>query len=95
MKFTGIIRHVDEKGRIGIPTELRSIIGMQEDTVSVEFIVVDAMLILQRYRGACAITGKISRRNISLANGQIKVHPKEVKQLIKELKEYLGKNRLI
>ncbi|PGM77794.1 AbrB family transcriptional regulator, partial [Bacillus cereus] len=35
------------------------------------------------------------RRNISLANGQIKVHPKEVKQLIKELKEYLGKNRLI
>ncbi|PDY74317.1 AbrB family transcriptional regulator, partial [Bacillus cereus] len=30
MKFTGIIRHVDEKGRISIPTELRNIIGMQE-----------------------------------------------------------------
>nr|WP_257206384.1 hypothetical protein [Bacillus cereus] len=26
-----------------------------------------------------------------MANGQIKVHPKKVKQLIKELKEYLGK----
>lgn len=61
----------------------------------IEFVVVGEMLILQRYRGACAIIGKISRRNISLANGQIKVHPKEVKQLIKELKEYLGKNRLI
>ncbi|HDR7625180.1 TPA: AbrB family transcriptional regulator [Bacillus mycoides] len=95
MKFTGIIRHVDEKGRISIPMELRNIIGMQEDTVPIEFIVVDEMLILQRYRDACAITGKISRRNISLANGQIKVHTKEVKQLIKELKEYLGKNRLI
>ncbi|PEW80462.1 AbrB family transcriptional regulator [Bacillus cereus] len=95
MKFTGIIRHVDEKGRINIPMELRNIIGMQEDTVPIEFIVVDEMLILQQYKEACAITGKISRRNISLANGQIKVHPKEVKQLIKELKEHLGKNRLI
>ncbi|MGG5741438.1 AbrB family transcriptional regulator [Bacillus thuringiensis] len=91
MKFTGIIRHVDEKGRIGIPTELRNIIGMQEDAVPLEFFVVDEMLVLQRYRESCAITGKISRRNISLANGQIKVHPKKVKQLIKELKEYLGK----
>ncbi|PGM72478.1 AbrB family transcriptional regulator, partial [Bacillus cereus] len=27
MKFTGIIRHVDEKGRISIPMELRNIIG--------------------------------------------------------------------
>ncbi|MGG5742133.1 hypothetical protein [Bacillus cereus group sp. IBL03679] len=40
MKFTGIIRHVDEKGRIGIPTELRNIIGMQEDAVPLEFFVV-------------------------------------------------------
>ncbi|MGG5737265.1 AbrB family transcriptional regulator [Bacillus cereus group sp. IBL03679] len=93
MKFTGIILHADKKGRIGIP-KLRNIIGMKEETAPIEFIVIDAMLILQRYRGACAITGKISRHNISLANGKIKVHPKEVRQLIKDLKEYLGKNRL-
>ncbi|ANN35470.1 AbrB family transcriptional regulator [[Bacillus thuringiensis] serovar konkukian] len=91
MKLTGIIQHLDKKGRIGIPTGLKYVIGIQEDTVPIEFYLVDEMLILQRYRGACAITGKISRHNISLANGKIKLHPKEVGQLIKELKEYLGK----
>lgn len=91
MRSTGIVRHLDKKGRIGIPKELKYVISIQEDIVPIEFILVDETLILQRYRGACAITGKISRHNISLANGKIKLPPKKVGQLIKELKEYLEK----
>ncbi|MEB9974688.1 AbrB family transcriptional regulator [Bacillus cereus] len=91
MRSTGIVRQLDKKGRIGIPTELKYVISIQEDVIPIEFILVDEMLILQRYRGACAITGKISRHNISLANGKIKLHPKKAGQLIKELKEYLEK----
>lgn len=89
MKFTGIIQYVDNKGRIGIPRELANIWEIQ--AAPVEFTVENGMLVLQRHREACIITGKVSKRNISLANGKIKVHPKEVKQLIKDLKKYLGK----
>ncbi|ARO21429.1 AbrB family transcriptional regulator (plasmid) [Bacillus tropicus] len=89
MKFTGIIQYVDNKGRIGIPRELANVWEIQ--AVPVEFTVVNEMLVLQRYSEACIITGKISRRNISLVNGKIQVHPKEVNQLIKEIKEYLEK----
>ncbi|AFQ30337.1 AbrB family transcriptional regulator [Bacillus thuringiensis] len=89
MKFTGIIQYVDSKGRIGIPRELANILEIQ--AVPVDFTVENGLLVLQRHREACIITGKVSRRNISLANGKIKVHPKEVNQLIEELKEYLEK----
>lgn len=37
MKLTGIIQHLDKKGRIGIPTGLKYVIGIQEDTVPIEF----------------------------------------------------------
>lgn len=94
MKFTGIVQNLDRKGRIRIPKELINISKILETGV-IEFVVVDKLLILQQHRKACDITGKISQRNISLANGKIKVHSKEVKQLIKELKEYLEENRLL
>lgn len=90
MKFTGIVQNLDQRGRIRISKELINLNKIIE-TGAIEFIIVDETLVLQQHKNACNITGKISRRNISLANGKIKVHSNEVKQLIKELKEYTGK----
>ncbi|PEW56414.1 AbrB family transcriptional regulator [Bacillus cereus] len=90
MKFTGIVQNLDQRGRIKISKEIINLSNLIE-TGAVEFIIVDETIVLQQHKNACNITGKISRRNISLANGKIKVHPNEVKQLIKELKEYMRK----
>lgn len=86
MKSIGFRQNIDRKGRIGIPKE----IGMH--SVSVEILVKDEQIILRRCNlGECVITGKTSRRNISLGDGIIKVHPKAVGQLMNILKQYLEK----
>jgi AbrB family transcriptional regulator, transcriptional pleiotropic regulator of transition state genes len=52
MKSTGIVRKVDELGRIVLPKELRTILGINEkDTL--EVFVDDGKIVLQRYEPAC------------------------------------------
>ncbi|MEH7542597.1 AbrB family transcriptional regulator, partial [Bacillus thuringiensis] len=50
-------------------------------------------IILQKYKSydACAITGDISEKNISLANAQIVLSPEGAKLLIKEIQQQLVK----
>ncbi|HDR7255146.1 TPA: AbrB/MazE/SpoVT family DNA-binding domain-containing protein [Bacillus pacificus] len=93
MKSTGITRKVDELGRIVIPMELRRTIGIKEKD-PVEIFVENENIILKKYEpgGVCAITGEISNRNISLANGKINLSPEGAKVIIKEIEEYLQKN---
>ncbi len=51
------------------------------------------LIILQKYKSydACAITGDISEKNISLANGQIALSPEGAEHLIKEIQQHLVK----
>lgn len=48
MKALGIIRRVDDLGRLVIPKELRNIFGLAEGT-PVEFYVEDEKIIIQKY----------------------------------------------
>ncbi|MEC3305627.1 AbrB family transcriptional regulator, partial [Bacillus cereus] len=59
----------------------------------IEIFVEDEKIILQKYKSydACAITGDISEKNISLANGQIVLSPEGAKLLIKEIQQQLVK----
>ncbi|PFL10114.1 AbrB family transcriptional regulator, partial [Bacillus cereus] len=41
--------------------------------------------------GVCALTGEVSNRNISLANGKITLSPEGAELLIKEVEQYLVK----
>ncbi|MEX5522489.1 AbrB/MazE/SpoVT family DNA-binding domain-containing protein [Bacillus cereus] len=84
MKSTGITRKVDELGRVVLPKELR-------DTL--EIYVDGEKIILKKYEagGACAITGEVSNRNVSLANGKITLSPEGIKLLMNELQQYLVK----
>ncbi|MGN4741318.1 AbrB/MazE/SpoVT family DNA-binding domain-containing protein [Bacillus cereus group sp. MYBK227-1] len=92
MKSTGVTRKIDELGRIVLPKELRRTLGIAEKD-PMEIFVEEEKIILQKYKtyDACAITGDISEKNISLANGQIVLSPKGAEILIKQIQKQLVK----
>lgn len=56
MKATGIVRKVDELGRIVIPMETRKILGIgQKDPI--EIFTEGDSIILRKYQPGCALTG--------------------------------------
>lgn len=83
MKGTGIVRKVDELGRVVMPIELRRSLGIKEKD-PIEIFVEDDRIILQKYKvkNACFITGEISEDNIELPGGLF-VSPKG-KAILKE-----------
>lgn len=92
MKSTGVTRKVDKLGRIVLPKELRKTLGIAEKD-PIEIFVEDEKIILQKYKSydACAITGDISEKNISLANDKIVLSPEGAELLIKEIQQQLVK----
>ena len=52
MKSTGIVRHLDELGRIVLPKELRTILNINERD-SIEIFTDNDKIILQKYQPAC------------------------------------------
>lgn len=52
MKSTGIVRKVDELGRIVLPIELRRTLGIEEKD-SIEIFVDGESIILRKYQPAC------------------------------------------
>lgn len=52
MKSTGIVRRVDELGRIVLPIELRRTLGINEKD-SLEIYVDSTQIILKKYEPAC------------------------------------------
>ena len=95
MKATGVIRKVDELGRIVIPKELRDVLGIQIKSPLEIFVEADK-IILQKYQpyNACQITGDVSEQNISLANGNITVGIEGAEYLVKEIEKFLNKSEV-
>ncbi|MEI5913488.1 AbrB/MazE/SpoVT family DNA-binding domain-containing protein [Bacillus albus] len=90
MKSIGVTRKLDGLGRIVIPKEIRSTFGIAENE-PMELFVEDEKIILQKFKSydGCTITGDITEKNISLANGRIILSPEGVEFLIKEIKLHL------
>ena len=57
MKSTGIVRKVDELGRVVIPIELRRTLGIEEKD-SLEIYVEGERIILRKYEPACIFCGE-------------------------------------
>ena len=57
MKTTGIVRKLDELGRITLPIELRRTLGVS-DKDALEISVEDDKIILSKYEPACIFTGE-------------------------------------
>lgn len=87
MKSTGIVRKVDELGRVVIPIELRRTLGIGEKD-SLEIYVDDDKIVLKKYKPnmTCLITGEVSEDNIVLADGKIVLSRQGAEQLISEVK---------
>ena len=63
MKATGIVRRVDELGRIVIPKELRRTLNIQESD-PIEIFVDGDRIILRKYHpdGSCSLCGEFADR---------------------------------
>lgn len=86
MKSTGIVRKVDELGRVVIPIELRRTLGINEKD-ALEIYVEQERIILQKYKPnmTCQVTGDVSDDNMKLADGKLILSPEGAELLIKEI----------
>jgi transcriptional pleiotropic regulator of transition state genes len=50
MKATGLIRRIDDLGRIQIPKEVRKMIGLKEDYAPFEFFIDGDSIVIKRYK---------------------------------------------
>jgi transcriptional pleiotropic regulator of transition state genes len=87
MKSTGIVRKVDELGRIVVPIELRRSLDIDVKD-SVEMFVENEQIILKKYSPnmACMLTGEVTNKNKAFADGKLILSPKGAEILIKEIK---------
>lgn len=53
MKSTGIVRSIDNFGRIVLPMETRKLLSLNEEGSAVEIYTEDDMVILKKYTPAC------------------------------------------
>jgi transcriptional pleiotropic regulator of transition state genes len=60
MKSTGIVRKVDELGRVVLPIELRRTLGIDEKD-AMEIYVDEEKIILKKYAPACIFCGDADR----------------------------------
>jgi len=56
MKATGVVRRIDELGRIVLPCELRRVLNIKERD-SLEIFVDENRIVLKKYEPACTFTG--------------------------------------
>ena len=70
MKNTGVVRKVDELGRVVIPVELRRTLGIAEGT-ALDFHVDGENIVLRKQEKSCFVTGEVSEKNIELLGGRM------------------------
>ncbi|MFC7365270.1 MULTISPECIES: AbrB/MazE/SpoVT family DNA-binding domain-containing protein [Bhargavaea] len=94
MKSTGIVRKVDELGRVVIPIELRRTLGIKEKD-ALEIYVDDDRIILKKYMPnmTCAITGDVSDDNLRLIDGKLILSEEGAKKLVDEITDRLGQKQ--
>ncbi|PGS49510.1 AbrB/MazE/SpoVT family DNA-binding domain-containing protein [Bacillus sp. AFS041924] len=93
MKSTGIVRKVDELGRVVIPIELRRTLNITErDTL--EIFVQDDRIVLKKYEPnmTCMMTGEISKNNLEIADGKIVLSKKGAELLKFEIEQFIADN---
>ncbi|QDP41400.1 AbrB/MazE/SpoVT family DNA-binding domain-containing protein [Radiobacillus deserti] len=86
MRSTGIVRRVDQLGRVVLPKELRASFQIEERD-PLEIFTEEDKIILRKYESnlACAITGEISNENKVFCNGKLVLSPEGIELLKNEL----------
>lgn len=68
MKSTGIVRKIDELGRIVIPKEIRRSFDLKDDEDALEIFVDDNTIILKKYEPSCIFCNTV--KNIVTFKGK-------------------------
>ena len=86
MKSTGIVRKVDELGRVVLPIELRRTLDIAEKD-GLEIFVDGEQIILKKYKPnmTCVVTGEVSDNNHVLLDGKLIVTEDGARQLLTQL----------
>ena len=86
MKSTGIVRKVDELGRVVIPIELRRNLDIHEKD-ALEIYDDNDNIVLKKYTPSmtCQITGETSDENALFADGRLVLSPEGAKNLVEEI----------
>lgn len=88
MKSTGMVRKVDELGRITLPIELRRSLSLDiKDPV--EIFIDGDQIILKKYKPnmACMATGEVSDENYSLLGGKLILSREGLEKLLDEIEK--------
>ncbi|MDA7027402.1 AbrB/MazE/SpoVT family DNA-binding domain-containing protein [Bacillus sp. CLL-7-23] len=90
MKNTGIVRRIDELGRVVLPVELRKILNINEKD-PLEIHTDGENMILTKYAAnmACIMTGEITTQNKTYAGGKIILSPRGAEILLEDMVEAL------
>lgn len=67
MKSTGIVRKIDDLGRVVLPIELRRVLDIDKDA-SLEIYVDNENIVLRKYQPACIFCG--SAENVAQYQGR-------------------------
>jgi AbrB family transcriptional regulator, transcriptional pleiotropic regulator of transition state genes len=70
MKATGIVRRVDELGRVVIPKELRRTLGIGEKD-PLEIFVNGEQIVLRKYAPGCVLCGSIDDGKLVQLHGKL------------------------
>lgn len=86
MKSTGIVRKIDQLGRVVLPKELRRNLSIEKNDPLEIFVDKDQIILRKyQYHKACMITGEISKDNMVLANGKLVLSREGIEILSKEV----------
>ncbi|MFB5557641.1 AbrB/MazE/SpoVT family DNA-binding domain-containing protein [Bacillus cereus] len=91
MKNTGIVRKVDELGRVVIPVELRRTLGIAEGT-ALDFHVYGDNILLKKQEKSCFVTGEVSESNIELLDGRMFLSKKGASELLDLLQKNVAEH---
>ncbi|AHN22724.1 AbrB/MazE/SpoVT family DNA-binding domain-containing protein [Lysinibacillus varians] len=88
MKAIGLVRRIDDLGRVVIPKEIRRTLGI-EDGNPLEIFVEGDQIIIKKHMAnmTCAVTGEVSDNNFSLLGGKLVLSPEGAKKLIAEIEQ--------
>lgn len=86
MKSTGMIRKIDELGRVVIPKELRRTLGIDNQD-PLEIFIDGDKVILKKHKPnmACVVSGEVSDDNLVLLGGKLVLSLNEAKKLVTEI----------
>lgn len=70
MKATGIVRRIDELGRVVLPKELRDTLGIKSGD-ALEIYTGTDQIVLKKYAPGCSLCGEVDNRLLTFKDKQI------------------------